>query len=111
MNTVINGIVQSTKQAGADFSQISKDIMTNGCSVVPEFNMHECCNTHDIEYRTKGKFRADWNLLKCGWRKAKTYEKIYKRTSTRFLSVAFFVGVSIGGWIPYLNAQKENKDA
>lgn len=109
MNKIFNNIIGSTKQAGKDFSQITNDIMTNGCSVVPEFNMHECCNIHDIEYRTKSKFRADWNLFLCGWRKANSYEKIYKRTSTRFLSFIFYIGVSIGGWIPYRNAQRKNK--
>ena len=106
MNETINKAVQSGKQAANDLSQITKDILTDGCSLVPEFNMHECCNEHDLNYRVISKWTADWKLLQCGWKKANTYTKVYKRTSTRFLSFCFYIGVTIGGWIPYFKAQK-----
>lgn len=105
LSNIATKVVKSTKQAGSDFGQITTDIMTNGCSGVPEFNMHDCCNTHDIEYRTKNKFTADWNLLACGWRRANSYEKMYKRTSTRFLSFVFYIGVTLFGWRPYIRAR------
>lgn len=88
-----------------DYTKITKDVLTNGCSGVPEFNQHTCCNKHDIDYRNQiGKFKADLNLLKCGWNKSKEYKELHKNVATKVIAVTYYVGVTLFGWLPYFNA-------
>lgn len=107
MKNIVNEAINSGKKAANELSEVVRGMIENGCSGVPEFNLHHCCDRHDVGYRTKHKFRADWDLLVCGWTKANTYEKLYKRVATRFLSTGYYIGVSFLGWIPYMNAQKK----
>lgn len=107
MNKVINDAIKSGKKSANELSQVVLDMIQNGCSGVPEFNLGPCCDEHDLLYRTRNKFVADWKLMVCGWKKANTYEKLYKRNATRFLSSAYYIGVSFLGWPAYIKGQKK----
>ena len=77
------------------------------CSGVPDFSsIVSCCEEHDKNYVTIGKFRADWQFFTCMTSKAKDYDKVYKRAFIRIVASVYYIGVSIFGWLPYLRARK-----
>lgn len=102
-------LIDDVKQVGNDLTKAIKDKI-DYCSGVPEFSIGiPCCKNHDAGYRNKGKFKADWDFAVCIMKKASGYKRLYARFFIRTVGVAYYLGVSIFGWIPYYKAQKENK--
>lgn len=95
------------------FTKIAKKVWQDNCSGVPEFNMSSCCKKHDEDYTLTSKWRADWNLLLCGYKKAATYTwnrtEIGYKLFTYTIATIYFTGVSLFGWIHYFNAQKSRR--
>ena len=75
------------------------------CSCVPEFNIAACCRKHDDDYINCGKFRADFDFLKCGLIKAKTYSIPHRIIFTYIVAITYYIGVTLFGWWPYYKAQ------
>lgn len=94
-------------------TEIAKKVWKDNCSAVPEFMMNGCCGKHDTDYKTKGKFTADWKFLGCGWKKAGSYgwRQPHKVAATVLVSTTYYIGVSLFGWRRYFKAQKETDDA
>jgi hypothetical protein len=69
-----------------------KDFVTDGCTMSPDLEFAECCNTHDLDYSTTDKTRteADRDLRQCIDKKGYPY-----------LSIVYWFGVRVFGWIPY----------
>lgn len=91
-----------------------EDYVQDYCSGVPEFTLNSCCSDHDDSYKVIGgpwkKLVGDWQFLRCGWKKAGKYEwGKGGKTLTATVITVYYVGVSIFGWLPWLNAQKEAK--
>ena len=62
------------------YTGIAKKVFIDKCSGVPELMLNSCCSEHDDDYKTMGKFKADWKFIKCGWKKASTYTENAKVT-------------------------------
>ena len=88
------------------YTEIAKKVFIDKCSGVPELMLNSCCHEHDDDYKTMGKFKADWKFIKCGWKKAATYTELHKRIVTRLAISIYYLGVSIFGWWPHYKAQK-----
>lgn len=71
------------------------------CSSSPEGNWHHCCVRHDYDYvEGNGKWRSDARLAWC----------IFKKGHPA-ISLIYWVGVTIGGWKPYLKYKRERSKA
>lgn len=69
-----------------------KDFVTDGCTMSPDLEFSECCETHDLDYSTTENSRrqSDRKLRKCIDKKGYPY-----------LSVIYWIGVRLMGWFPY----------
>jgi len=97
-------MIKELKKELLEDTKIVKKVVSDGCTGVPEFNLSPCCDKHDDDYKKDsgvGRFRSDWNLLKCGWNKANCYNEWYKRIGTRIIATGFYAGVSVFGWFFY----------
>ena len=76
------------------FEKISylKDFVTDGCTMAPDLEFSECCDTHDLDYSTTDTTRAqaDRRLRQC------IHKKGYP-----FLSIVYWIGVRLMGWFAY----------
>ena len=62
----------------------------------------DCCVQHDKDYvEGKGKWRSDWKMAWCVARKGRT------RVRHAFVATVMWLGVTFGGWKPYLKYKKE----
>ena len=80
----------------------------NGCSSAPDFCFRDCCDEHDVSYRTGrtldgtpvSRFAADARLLECMTRKARKDAK-----AAEILGPIYFAAVRVFGeshWIDYV---------
>ena len=85
---------------------IKEVLKENHCSASPELMLSDCCKQHDSDYETQGKFKADWEFAKCGWKKANEYDSWYKRAGVRTISTFYFSMVSLFGFYAYYKTNK-----
>ena len=85
---------------------IKEVLKENHCSASPELMLSQCCKKHDKGYETKGKFKAGWECLECGWETANAYDKWYKRAGVRFVSTFYFTMVALFGVYAYYKTNK-----
>jgi hypothetical protein len=72
-------------------SDLPVDFKSDGCSMFPEGNYHECCVAHDKAYFVGGSLKerraADVELYRC----------VRSRGNGKFLASMIWLGVRIGG--------------
>lgn len=83
---------------------------TNGCSFVPEYKFHSCCNSHDICYGTCSRTKAscDTSFHTCMKNVCTaTYSAGIKRTACLAAAATYYKGVDIAGDNAFENASEK----
>ncbi|MEP7076640.1 MAG: hypothetical protein ABI878_12610 [Acidobacteriota bacterium] len=106
MKSVLVCIIIVTAEACGAFAQATKPSVTpvpegftsDGCSLFPEGDYHDCCVQHDLVYFSggswKSRWRADDQFRRCvGDKKGFVHKP---------LSLMMWIGVRIGG-VPWLS--------
>lgn len=83
---------------------------TNGCSFVPEYKFHACCNSHDRCYGTCSRTKASCDVTFLACMQAvctATYGAGIARTACLATAGTYYTGVNVGGDIAFKNASEK----
>lgn len=90
----------------------SKVFQTSGCNLFNSNVRYDCCVDHDKAYTRGGffiaRFKADWNLMSCIWKKSKTGVTFRVRTVGKLLAIVMFLGVRLFGMFDFEYGKKRN---